>query len=53
MFGLYAAVLVLRFDRIYVVGEGGLKLCVTRIENSPDGGGAIARGILDMGKGFR
>lgn len=26
--------------------QGGLKLCVKRIENSPDGGGAIARGIL-------
>ena len=25
---------------------------MTRIENSPDGGGAIARGILDMGNGF-
>ena len=26
--------------------ESGLKLCVKRIENSLDGGGAIARGIL-------
>ena len=40
-------ILVLRVEYIEPrVRQGRLKLCVKRIENSPDGGGAIDRGIL-------